>query len=106
MKPNYRPDNTRSTGIGGFLLHDAGLQAALLKVAEEGAAYARSIAPRATPHIGKGPVYAESFSVTKESGRTDSVGAMIVNDSDHAAHVEFDLSHTLAKTADYLNAKK
>ena len=98
-KGRYIPDHSKSTGMGGYLLHDAGLQEALVKVAEEGAAYARSIAP-----VDSGD-YVDSFSVTRESFRKDSVGATIINDAPHAAKVEFELTHTLAKTADHLNAK-
>lgn len=98
-KSRYLPDHSRSSGMGGFMLNDGGLQDALLAVAERGKVYAETFAP-----VGKTGHYAASFSVTKESGRPDTVGATIVNDADYAAHVEFDLTHTLAKTADYLNA--
>lgn len=96
-KSKYKADNSKSTGLGGFLRSDGGLQDALLKVAEGGKAFAESIAP-----VGETGEYAASFEVTEESGREDSVGAMLVNTSGHAARVEFDLTHTLAKAADHM----
>lgn len=93
----YRADNSLS-GMGGFILKDAKLQAAMTSIAEDGMSYAETIAP-----VGETGVYATSFGVSEESGRPDSVGAMIFNDAEHAAAVEFQHAHTLAKTADYLN---
>lgn len=78
---------------------DAKLQDAMIGVAEAGKAYAESIAP-----VGETGEYSTSFGVSNESGRLHSVGAMLYNDAPHAAAVEYDLTHTLAKTADYLNA--
>jgi hypothetical protein len=97
-RSRYRADNGRS-GMGGFILADARLQTAMLVVAQDGQAHAEEIAPYKTGD------YLDHFDVSDESGRTDSVGATLFNDSDHAALVEYELTGTLGQTADYLNAK-
>lgn len=97
-RARYKADNSLS-GMGGFLRKDKRLQTAALVVANGGKAHAESIAP-----VDSGE-YAESFHVSDESGRPDSVGATLYNDAGHAAVVEYERSGTLAQTTDYLNAK-
>lgn len=96
----YKADNSMK-GMGGFILHDTKLQAAITRVAELGVEHAESIAP-----VGRTGVYSESFTVTPERTDLKRAGAMIVNDAPHAPLVEFERTHTLAKTADYLKVKR
>jgi hypothetical protein len=96
-RARYRPDRI---GLGKWAKTDPGLQAALVATAHVGKRYAESIAPVETGE------YRDSFGVTEETGRAETAGAMLYNDSEHAAAVEFDHHHTLAQTADHLNAAR
>jgi hypothetical protein len=91
-RPEYKPDSSKRSGMGGFIMNDERLQRAMLIVANQGQAHAESIAPVDTGD------YAGSFHVSD-----DSVGATLYNDANHAALVEYERGGPLAKTADYLN---
>lgn len=97
-RSQYRADNSRK-GMGGFILKDPKLQAAMLDVANDGKAHAVETSPVDTGD------YQSSHHVSDDSDRSDSVGATIYNDSQHAALVEYERGDTLAHTADYLNQK-
>lgn len=79
--------------------------ALLARVAEQGAQYASGISPRDKDE------YASAFRVetaTKSGPRHDRAEARIVNDSDHAAAVEW-INHggerVLGRTVDYVEAR-
>lgn len=76
---------------------------AMLGVAEEAAAYARSIAP-----VGSGDyrssITAEQVSVPVTKKQEPRAGAMISTDLPYSANVE-SKHHVLSRTADYMNRK-
>jgi hypothetical protein len=105
MAARYEPDHE---GTGMLMMSD-GMREMLRMVAERGADYARSIAPvgkpPGDPHPGE---YLASFRVevvTPAPSWDDRPAALIVNDSGHAAYVEWqDGYHVLAKTAAAMSA--
>lgn len=92
MSYNYRRD---SRGLQALLTSTA-MQDAVVEVAEDAAAFARSIAPRRT---GK---YADSFEVERAEfpgPGSPRKGAVVANTSEHAAAVEWGQNrHILGQT--------
>jgi hypothetical protein len=94
----YKPDIADT----GRLMKGPEMQALMREIAEEGKALAESIAPVETGE------YKSSFrvEVTAHGGLGvggDRAQANLINDSPHAAYVEWqDNKHVLAKAADYM----
>jgi hypothetical protein len=105
MATRYEPDRQ---GVGMLMMSDE-MREMLRLAAERGAEYARSIAPAGhppgDPHPGE---YAASFRVevvTPAPSWDDRPAALIVNDSPHAAYVEWqDGYHVLARAAEAMGA--
>ncbi len=98
-KIRYRPD-IRGTNA---LMRSDGIRDHLRSLAEHGADLARAIAPVRTGD------YKEHFRVeTSDSGgiRGDRAAAYLINDSDHAARVEWeDGYHVLARVAGMIDGR-
>lgn len=99
MTVRYKPDIEGT----GRLMKSPEMQLVLRSAAEKGKAFAMSIAPVETGE------YESRFRVeTSAHGGTGAGGdravAYLINDSPHAAYVEWqDSHHTLAKAADFIN---
>lgn len=89
-------------GLEAFIKSQA-LGDAMYDIAQDGAAYARSIAP-----VGSGAyrdsITAEQVTVPVTKKSEPRAGAMISSDVDHAGNVEHH-HKILSRTADYLNRK-
>jgi hypothetical protein len=95
-KPEYKPD------LKAFrrFMNSPGIQAAMVKVAEEGKAYAEQISPVATGDYRR---HFHAVPVDHAGPRQDRAGAKLYNDSDHSPAVEWRLKYrVLGRTVDHM----